>query len=102
MASVAGSSSDAFFWVASRMKVSERITSSSAKIDFLRSNEEGRDHVRKYDDVAQRQHRIGSGLAWHKRRAWLCSGHGPKSLFILIRRDPPVHSQESADGPEKE
>src|ERR1700716_4333074 len=41
MASVAGSSSDAFFWVASRMKVSDRITSSSARIDFLRPTKRG-------------------------------------------------------------
>jgi hypothetical protein len=41
MASVAGSSSDAFFWVASRMKVSDRITSSSAPIDFLRPTKRG-------------------------------------------------------------
>src|ERR1700688_4965120 len=36
MACVAGSSSEAFFCVASMMNVSERITSSSARIDFLR------------------------------------------------------------------
>src|SRR5262249_61842801 len=42
MASVAGSSSDAFFWVASRMKVSDRIASSSARIDFLRPTKSGR------------------------------------------------------------
>src|SRR5580704_11037026 len=41
MASVAGPSSDAFFWVASRMKVSDRITSSSARIDFLRPTKRG-------------------------------------------------------------
>src|SRR2546430_13971182 len=84
MASVAGSSSDAFFWVASRMKVSDRITSSSARIDFLRPTKRGRDHVRKYDDVAQRQHRIGSGFTWRKRWAWLCSGHGPKSQLLSL------------------
>ena len=53
------------------------------------SDEEGRDHVRKYNDVAQRQHRIGSGFTWRKRWAWLCSGHGPKpvlwSLSAVIR-----------------
>ena len=36
-----GSSSDAFFWVASRMKVSDRITCSSARIDFLRPTKRG-------------------------------------------------------------
>jgi hypothetical protein len=39
--SVAGSSSEAFFCVASRMKVSERITSSSALIDFSRPTKSG-------------------------------------------------------------
>jgi tripartite-type tricarboxylate transporter receptor subunit TctC len=33
--------SEAFFWVASRMKVSDRITSSSARIDFLRPTKRG-------------------------------------------------------------
>ena len=46
---------------------------------LLASDEEGRDHVRKYDDVAQRQHRIGPGFTWRKRWTWLCSGHGPPS-----------------------
>ena len=41
MAPVAGSSSEAFFWVASRMNVSERITSSSALIDFSRPTKSG-------------------------------------------------------------
>src|SRR5258708_4286873 len=41
MAPVAGSSSEAFFCVASRMKVSERITSSSALIDFSRPTNSG-------------------------------------------------------------
>src|SRR5438128_1518848 len=84
MASVAGSSSDAFFWVASRMKVSDRITSSSARIDFLRPTKGGHDHVRKYDDVAQRQHRIGSGFTGRKQWAWLCSGHGPKPKLLSL------------------
>src|SRR5437588_12761450 len=102
MASVAGSSSDAFFWVASRMKVSDRITSSSARIDFLRPTKRGRDHVRKYDDVAQRQHRIGSGFTWRKRWAWLCSGHGPKSkLLSLSAATRLCAATTSADGPGK-
>jgi hypothetical protein len=67
------------------MKVSDRITSSSARIDFLLvSDEEGRDRVRKYDHVAQRQHRIGPGLTWRKRWARLCSGHGPKSVLLSL------------------
>ena len=41
IASVAGSSSEAFFCVASRMNVSERITSSSALIDFSRPTNSG-------------------------------------------------------------
>src|SRR6476660_3132809 len=49
---------------------------------LLASDEEGRDHVRKYDDVAQRQHRIGPGFTWRKRWTWLCSGHGPKSVLL--------------------
>jgi hypothetical protein len=28
---------------------------------------ERHDHVRKYDDVAQRQYRIGPGFTWRKR-----------------------------------
>src|SRR5262249_41835286 len=60
---------------------------------LLASDEEGRDHVRKYDSVAQRQHRIGSGFTWRKRWAWLCSGHGSKSFFIVpLRRDQPARS----------
>src|SRR5207244_3540485 len=51
---------------------------------LLASDEEGRDHVRKYDDVAQRQHRIGSGFTWRKRWAWLCSGHGPKPVLLSL------------------
>ena len=56
IASVAGSSSEAFFCVASRMNVSERITSSSALIDFSRPTKQRHDHVREDHDVAQRQH----------------------------------------------
>src|ERR1700704_408554 len=51
---------------------------------LLASDEEGRDHVRKYDDVAQRQHRIGSGFTWRKRWEWLCSGHGPKPVLLSL------------------
>ena len=38
--------------------------------------------MRKYDDVAQRQHRIGPGFTWRKRWTWLCNGHGPKSVLV--------------------
>ena len=41
MASVAGSSSEAFFWVASRMKASLHIASSSARIDLSRPTKSG-------------------------------------------------------------
>src|SRR4030095_12998657 len=51
---------------------------------LLASDEEGHDHVRKYDDVAQWQHRIGPGFPWRKRRACLCSGHGPKSVLLSL------------------
>src|SRR5262249_4865451 len=51
---------------------------------LLASDEEGRDHVRKYDGVAQRQHRIASGFTWRKRWAWLCSGHRPKSILLAL------------------
>src|SRR5438034_2211576 len=51
---------------------------------LLAPDEEGRDHVRKYDDVAQRQHRIGSGFTGRKQWAWLCSGHGPKSKLLSL------------------
>src|ERR1700732_2356881 len=51
---------------------------------LLASDEEGRDHVRKYDEVAQWQHRRGSGFTWRKRWAWLRSGHGPKSVLWFL------------------
>src|SRR6476660_3479704 len=51
---------------------------------LLASDEEGRDHVRKYDDVAQRQHRIGPGLTGNEWWSRLSAGHGPKS-FLLSR-----------------
>src|SRR5262249_38725796 len=51
---------------------------------LLASDEEGHDHVRKYDNVAQRQHRIDSGFTWRKQWAWLCSGHGPKSVLLSL------------------
>ena len=45
-------------------------------------NEERNDHVREDDDVAQRQDRIGPGLARNKRRLWLGTGHSPNSLLL--------------------
>src|SRR6202043_595341 len=51
---------------------------------LLASDEEGRDHVRKYDEVAKWQHRISSGFTWRKRWEWLCSGHGPKSVLLSL------------------
>src|SRR6516164_3268675 len=48
---------------------------------LLASDEEGRDHVRKYDDVAQRQHRIGPGLTRNEWWSRLRAGHGSKSFY---------------------
>jgi hypothetical protein len=42
--------------------------------------------VRKYDDVAQRQHRIGSGLTRNEWWSRLSAGHGPKSFLGIIPR----------------
>src|SRR5712691_10426547 len=62
---------------------------------LLASDEEGRDHVRKYDEVAQRQHRIDLCFAWRKRWTWwLCSGHGlsfPKT--ISARSDDAIQTE---------
>src|SRR5262249_37973934 len=69
---------------------------------LLASDEEGRDHMRKYDDVAQRQHRIGSGFTYRKQWAGLCRGHGPKSVLLsLSAATRPCAARQSADGPEK-
>src|SRR6266480_5128932 len=51
---------------------------------FFTSQEKRDDHVREDHDVAQRQHRIGSGFTWRKRWAWICSGHGPTSLLLSL------------------
>src|SRR5262249_29998595 len=51
---------------------------------LLASHEEGRDHVRKYDGVAQRQHRIGPGLTGNEWRSRLSAGHGPKSVLLSL------------------
>jgi len=53
MASVAGTSSDAFLWGGDRDEGSDRITSSSRGIDFLRPDEEGARSVGNYDEVEQ-------------------------------------------------
>src|SRR5215475_8621357 len=63
---------------------------------LLASDEEGRDHLRKYNDVAQRQHRIDSGLTGKEWWSRLAAGHGSKSF--LLPRDRSARSQ-SADGP---
>jgi hypothetical protein len=62
----------------------------AAKVQFLTNwrkcradSTPGRDHVRKYDEVAQWQHRISSGFTWRKRWEWL-SGHGPKSVLWFL------------------
>jgi hypothetical protein len=62
---------------------------------LLASDEERSDRVREDDGVAQRQHRIDSDFTWRRRRAWLCSDHGPKSFFIVpLRRDQPARSHD--------
>ncbi len=52
-----GSSMSRSRWVASRICLSPRITSSSARTDFSRPTNSGTDHVREDHDVPQRQHR---------------------------------------------
>ncbi len=49
---------------------------------FFAPDEKGHDHVREDDNVAQRQHWVGSALAGDERGLWLCAGHGPKSLLL--------------------
>src|SRR5262249_43757029 len=51
---------------------------------LLASDEEGRDHVRKYDGVAQWQYRIGSDFTWRKEWGWLCTGHGSKPFLLSL------------------
>src|SRR5215475_4884885 len=63
---------------------------------LLPSDEEGRDHVRKYDDVAQQQHRIDSGLAGNKWWSRLGAGHGSKSS-LLLPRSVRAQPRQSAD-----
>jgi hypothetical protein len=69
------------------------------------SDEERRDHVRKYDDVAQRQYRIDSGFTRRKQWTWLCSGHSRKSALLSLSA--PIRlcaelPRQSAGGPAKE
>src|SRR5215475_14935767 len=63
---------------------------------LLASDEEGRDHVRKYDNVAQRQHRIDSGLTGNEWWSRLGAGHGSKS-FLLPPRPARAQPRQSAD-----
>src|SRR5205085_7237902 len=66
---------------------------------LLASDEEGRDQVRKCDEVAQRQHRIGSGFIWRKGWARLCSGHGPSPFYSRCAPRPAgAQPRQSADG----
>src|SRR5262249_53317397 len=51
---------------------------------LLASDEEGHDRVRKYDNVAQRQHRIGPGLTGNEWWSRLSAGHGPKSVLLSL------------------
>jgi hypothetical protein len=57
-----GSSSPALIWVASMICLSDPITSSSARIDFIAADEQRHDHVREHDDVAQWEDGIGTCL----------------------------------------
>jgi hypothetical protein len=58
--------------------------------------------VRKYDDVAQRQHRIGSGFTWRKRWAWLCVMAPSPLLLSLSAVTRLCAATTECDGPEKE
>jgi hypothetical protein len=59
--------------------------------------------VREDHDVAQRQHRIGSGFTWRKRWAWICSGHGPASVLLsLSAATRCAQPRQSTDGPGEE
>ena len=88
MASVAGSSSEAFFCVASRMK---RVGAHDffQRLDRLfAADEERNDHVREHHDVAQRQNRIGPGFAGVQRRSWFGAGHGQSPFVVPLPCDP--------------
>src|SRR6516162_7646181 len=100
MASVAGSSSDAFFWVASRMKVSDRMTSSSARIDFCVRRRGARPcaEIRRYRAAAAPD-RLGFHLA--QAVGVVLQWSWPKvHIVVPLRRDPPVvrhlHAAERA------
>ena len=83
MASVAGSSSEAFFCVASRMNVSERITSSSALMDFSRPTNSGTIMCGK--TTMSRSGSTGIGPAFTCCQSRLGFGgacHGPISLLL--------------------
>src|SRR5262249_19570013 len=71
---------------------------------FLASDEQRHDHVREDDDVAQRQHRIGPGLAGDEYWLWLGAGHGPKSVLLCpssATRGGGGGAAECRDGPGK-
>ena len=52
--------------------------------------------MRKYNDVPQRQHRIGAGFTWRKRWAWLCRGHVAQFRIVVSRRHDPPRSYGGA------
>src|SRR6516225_6191524 len=101
MASVAGSSSDAFFCVASRMNVSERITSSRALTDFSRPTNSGTIMCGKqrYPAVAAPD-RLGfhlvQGVGVELSRSW------PNSVLSLSPRSACAQPRQSTDGLGKE
>jgi hypothetical protein len=62
-----GSSSDAFFCVASRI-LHDVFECANG---FLAADKQRHDHVRENNDVAQRQHGIGMAFAMNDSRSWL-------------------------------
>ena len=51
---------------------------------LLAADEERHDHVREDDDVAQRQDRDRSAVAWLRRRTWLGVGHAIMSFLVPL------------------
>ena len=76
MPSSCGSSSEASFWLASRICLSSFITASSARTDLLAADEQRHDHVREHHDVAQRQNRVGLTAQFRHFRC-PCTGRAP-------------------------
>ena len=60
---------------------------------LLAADEQRHDHVREDDDVAQRQHRIGPGLARGQRRTWFWRVSLPEFLVVVPLRPRPADAQ---------